>query len=397
MLRMGVAAAALAMTADTAGATASAASPRVRSGSAPSPDALQRALDQLAGNGAAGVLAEVRDAAWTWRGSAGVAELGTSRPVPAGGRFRMGSVTKTFVATVMLQLVAERRVRLHDTVQRWLPGLLPGGDRITLRHLLQHTSGLVNYNDRYYELYPTTADLLRVRDRFWSPHELLALTEGQPALFEPGTAWAYSNTNYIVAGLVIEQVTGDRYATEISRRILDPLGLRRTLLPGDDPRIPGPHSHGYLPADQTGEPVDVSRFNPSIAWAAGEMVSTTADLNRFFDALLGGRLLPPALLAEMKTVFSGEDQFGLGLLRLLLPGVQPLWGFTGGIFGYTTVAASTEDGRRQIAVSLTPWGDNESFDALVNLLAIAFPAPAAPAGTPRRETASRALALDHPA
>ncbi|HEX6685270.1 MAG TPA: serine hydrolase domain-containing protein [Candidatus Limnocylindrales bacterium] len=359
------------------GTAASAASTRSTPDRGPDRRALQQALDEITKNGAASALAEIRDPAWVWRGAAGRAELGTSRPVPAHGRFRIGSVTKTFTATVMLQLEAERRLRLDDPLARWLPGAVPGANEITLRNLLQHTSGVPEYMERFYELYPTTADVVRQRFRRWTPGELLALVEGRPPLFEPGTSWSYANTNYTLLSLVIKRVTGNDYATEVSRRILRPLGLRHTELPGNNPLIPGPHAHAYLPADETGEPVDVSVFNPSIAGAAGEIVSTTADINRFLGALLGGRLLPPAQLARMKTTAPGNTDYGLGLLQLQLPGTKLLWGHTGSIFGYLTLALGTQDGRRRIAMSINPWGDGDFYDALVHLLSIAFPDPLA--------------------
>ena len=335
---------------------------------------LQAALDQFAAVGAAtGVLAEVRDiSGWAWRGSAGVAELGTSRRVPTNGRFRVGSVTKSFVATVVLQLVGERRMSLDDPLARWYPGIVPNADRITVRHLLQHTSGIFNYTDRLFELYPTIDDILRIRYRHWTPAEIMAIIDGQPALFEPGTEWSYSNTNYILLALIIKRVTGRDYASEVDRRILRPLRLTAADVPGDNPFIKGPHSHGYEPAlrGEVVEPVDVTVFNPSVAWAAGEMTSTTTDLNRFFGALMSGRLLRPAQLAEMRTSFR-DAEYGLGLQSFQLP-CGRLWGHTGGIFGYITLSASTEDGRRQLSLSINPWIEGDPNPPLLDLALAAF-------------------------
>jgi D-alanyl-D-alanine carboxypeptidase len=351
------------------------------------PDSLafQSALDRFAGTAASGILAEVRDPHWVWRGSSGVSELGTSKRVVPTGRFRVGSVNKSFVSTVVLQLVAERRLGLDDPVRRWLPGVVPGDDRITVRNLVQHTSGIVDYTTALPQIFPTVADVVRQRYRTWTPRELLELTAGQPPLFEPGTSWSYSNTNYILLGLVIERVTGRRYADEIRRRILGPLRLRDTEGPGTDPHIRGPHSHGYL-LDESGATVDITVFNPSIAGASGDMLSTAADLNRFYGELNAGRLVPGALLTEMRTVFPGSS-YGLGLQTKTAPTGVTLWGHTGGIFGYYTYSFSTADGRRQLTLSTNPWGDGDLGAALPDLLTAAFPAGTGPAEAATRTAA----------
>ncbi len=352
---------------------------------------LQAALDQLAAGPATGVLAEVRDGDWAWRGSAGTAKLGTSRPVPTNGRFRVGSVTKSFAAVVALQLVGERRLSLDDPLSRWYPEIVPNSDRITVRNLLQHTSGVFNYTDQLFELYPSIEDILRIRYRTWTPREILALIAGRPALFEPGTQWSYSNTNYTLLGLIIRRVTRRDYASEVERRILGPLRLSATEVPGDNPFIRGPHSHGYEPLVRGGvvEPVDVTVFNPSVAGAAGEIVSTTTDLNRFYGALMRGRLLRPAELAEMRTSF-GDAEYGLGLQSFQLPCAR-LWGHTGGIFGYATIAASTEDGSRQLTLSINPWIDGDPNPALLDLLMTAFCTPSSRLGAAAIVTPPRIL------
>lgn len=366
-----------------AGGTALTGGPAAAAASRTGPDraALQEAVNRVGANGTSGTLTEVHDRDWTWRGTAGVAELGTSRPVPPRGRFRIGSVTKSFVATVALQLVAEHRLGLDDPIERHLPGLVPDGARITVRHLLQHTSGLYDYTDRLLGG-ATVPDLVRMRYRTWSPRELLTYALGEPPLFEPGSEWSYSNTNYIIVGLLIERITGRPYGAEVTRRIIRPLGLHQTEVPGSDPDISGPHAHGYLPLRGDGGivPVDITRYNPSVAWAAGEMLSSAADLNRFYGALVSGRLLPPPLLAQMQTTASTES-YGLGLLSVTLRSGTTLWGHTGGIFGYETVALTAADGRRQIALSVNPWGPSEPDDSLFHLLDVAFGEPATAART----------------
>ena len=336
----------------------------------------QAVLDDIAATAAVGVLAEVRSAGCVWRGASGVAELGSSGPAPVAGRFRAGSITKSFVATVVLQLAGEGRIALDDPVGKWLPpGTVPDGDRITLRHLLQHTSGIADYgeSDRFRGLYGNAEAVAGMRHRSWAVPELLAFVAGQPSLFEPGSSWAYSSTNYLLLGLVVERVTGNPYATEVERRILRPLDLRDTELPGPNPCIAGPHLHGYL-REGNRQPVDVTEFDHSFAGAAGELVSSTADLNRFYAALLNGRLLAPAQLTEMCTVRAtgrGFD-YGLGIATRQLADGTTLWGHNGGTFGFETFSWSTGDGGRQATVAVTPRAGGDLAARVNDFLTAAF-------------------------
>ncbi|KHD77448.1 hypothetical protein MB27_11920 [Actinoplanes utahensis] len=338
-------------------------------GAAPPRDELRKDLRAVVAAGATSAIAEITGPSGTRRAAAGVAELGRPTPAPVGGRFRIGSVSKTFLATVVLQLAAERRLTLDDTVERWLPGIVPDGDGITLRQLLDHTSGLYNYTAAL-DLSP--AGWLPQRYRSWDPAELVALATAKPPLFAPGTDWSYSNTNYVLLGMVVKAATGRHYSTEIQRRIIGPLGLRQTESPGERVRISGPHAHGYLPVGPAGaeKPVDVTSYNPSIADAAGDMISSTADLNRFFRALLGGRLLPPAQLdamTTMRTVAPGSG-YGLGLETTTLSCGITLYGHGGGIFGYATNTLHTRDAKRQLSISVTPYvGDpGAAFESLID-------------------------------
>lgn len=193
-----------------------------------------------------------------------------------------------------------------------------------------------------------------LRFRTIPPRELIAVGLSQPATNPPGERWSYSNTNYIILGLLIERVTGRPYAQEISRRILSPLGMQHTYFPGTSPYIRGPHMAGYALVD--GSLHDMTVFSPTSGWAAGEMISTTADLNRFYRALLTGRLLTPALLAQMQTtVVVVPDQpeaagWGLGILWLASP-CGRVWGHTGGVVGYSTYSWHSADGRRQVTLA----------------------------------------------
>ncbi|MFG3054152.1 serine hydrolase domain-containing protein [Kitasatospora sp. NPDC048239] len=322
--------------------------------------ALDAALHAMVGpGGASAALAGVREGGRTvWTGAAGSADLATGAPASADGRFRIGSVTKTFVSTVVLQLVSEHRVGLDDTVESRLPGAVPNGAGITIRQLLNHTSGLFSYTDDASFNFDDPAVvrqwLASGRWTAYRPEQLVDLANAHPPYFAPGQGWHYSNTNYVLAGMLIERTTGRSWADEVERRIIRPLGLTGTSMPVNSPFIPGPHAHGYYLLD-TG-PVDSTLFNPSMAGASGAGISTTADLTRFISALLGGRLLGPAELAEMQRTSDIGDgtKYGLGLQRMATP-CGEFWGHGGGIPGYSTVMLGETGGRRQFAASVNPY------------------------------------------
>ncbi|MFI5692160.1 serine hydrolase domain-containing protein [Kribbella sp. NPDC051586] len=309
---------------------------------------LQKGLDGVASIGA---LAEVRNGAQVWRGSSGVAELGTSRKVPVDGRFRAGSITKTFVATVVLQLVAEGRIRLDDSVEHWLPGVVPNGEHITVRELLNHTSGLYDFKNTL--PMPPSEDFYALRFRTWTPTEQIERALANPPVFKkPGSQYNYSNTNYLLVGEIIKKVTGRTYADEIERRIIRPLGLHGTTLPGTSTRIPGPHPHGYVPKD--GGQLDWTEMSPTLFGASGDIISTTHDLNRFFAALLGGDLLPARLLHEMKQAGTEDGTYGLGLSWHNTVCDIPVYGNDGDALAYQAYSFSTADTRRQATIAVTP-------------------------------------------
>ena len=325
---------------------------------------LQESLDEVVSTYAVGGLAEVRGGHGVWRGSSGVAELGEPRSVPVRGRFRAGSITKTFLATVVLQLVDERRLRLEDPVEKWLPGVVPGGDRIRVRQLLNHTSGLYDY--LYTLPFPPSQEFFDNRWRTWTAAEQIQLALAHPPNFEPGSAFDYSNTNYLLLGEVIEKVTGRSYGDEIERRLIRPLRLRGTEMPGTSPWIHGPHPHGYVPTSSGPEPslVDFTEMNPSVMGAGGELISTTKDLNRFFAALLGGRLLPDRLLEEMRTPGVPGARYGLGLAwRDTSCGLRA-YGNDGDALAYQAWSFSTQDLRRQVTIALTPDFGGDTDDAV---------------------------------
>jgi D-alanyl-D-alanine carboxypeptidase len=328
---------------------------------------LRAVVARLHDDGAPGALAVVRTPRGVVRAATGAEILEPRTPLRATDRFRVASITKPFVATIVLDLVAEGKLRLGDTVERWLPGLVPNGGAITLRELLQHRSGLFDY----------TADagfpaaVIADPDRQWSPYELVAIATARPALFPPGAGWAYSNTNYVLLGLVIETVTGTPLEQQLRERIFAPLSLKATSFEtGTD--VAGRFVHGYvgkatLP-DLAGKLLDVAPLlGASQSWAAGAIVSNGDDVTHFFAALLGGRLLRPDLLRAMKTDAPGAS-YGLGLMRTYT-GCGVAFGHEGDFAGYRSVALSRGDGRRaavvMVNIDLTrvSWGELEQAAA----------------------------------
>ncbi|MFJ4472267.1 serine hydrolase domain-containing protein [Streptomyces sp. NPDC089424] len=337
-------------------------------------DATREALRAAVREGVPGVTATVKDGHRTWRATEGVGNLRTGEPRSASDRYRVGSITKTFVATVMLQLEAEGRLSLDDTVHRWLPGTVRGnghdGRKITLRRLLNHTSGIHDYtsDEEFGRTYFLKDGFFAHRYDTKRPAELVAIAMGHRPEFAPGTSWGYSNTNYVLAGMVIEKATGRPYGAEIRDRIIEPLHLHATSVPGTRAAVPQPSSRAYskLAPTTTGPTYDVTRLNPSLAYAAGEMISDSSDLNRFYRALLGGELLPPRQLKAMKTTVeidgAPNDGYGLGLMeRRLSCGVR-VWGHGGGIHGSSSEAVTTPDARHSLALNFNgDWaGDTDA-------------------------------------
>jgi D-alanyl-D-alanine carboxypeptidase len=362
--RLGASALAV-LVAATAVATASAAPQR------PAPRAkLQHALDAVVAGGAPGAIALVRDGSRTLRLASGYGDLATRRPARARDRFRVGSVTKTFVATAALQLAGEGRLALDDSVERWLPGLVPDGAAITIRQLLNHTSGLFDYADDAF-----VKRVLADRGRVWAPNELIAISTGHPPLFAPGAQLAYSSTGYIALGLIVEAASGRSLSAELRRRIFSPLHLRFTSL-DSGPRIAGGHLHGYTRYHGARRALDISAIGQSFAWAAGAIVSTTDDVARFYRALLGGRLLRPDLLAAMQTTVPADEQgWGLGLIETPYR-CGASWGHGGETLGYETNADSSPDGRHQAVFAIngdqSVLGTRRAQTAISRLMELAY-------------------------
>ena len=368
-----------ALTAATAMALAAAlAVPAVAAGPVAAPgghDATKRAVRAAVADGVPGVTVTVRRGHGTWAATAGVGNLETGKPRSARDHYRIASITKTFVATVVLQLEAEGRLSLDDTVDTWLPGLVRGNDhdgrRVTIRQLLNHTSGIFDYleDPGFQQTYMTADGFMKHRFDEAAPEELLAIAMKNRPYFEPGASFAYSNTNYLLAARVIEKATGNDYGDEIDRRIIAPLHLTSTSVPTSRVTLPRPGSRAYskLARTDTGPTYDVTELNPRLAYGSGQMVSSSADLTRFYSALLGGRLLPPEQLKKMKTTVGSSretSRYGLGLVdRKLTCGVH-VWGHDGGISGSNSDAVTSENGRHSLAVNFN--GDwSGSTDAVI--------------------------------
>lgn len=263
-----------------------------------------------------------------WIVAAGQANLATGAPMEPASRLRVASLTKPYVAVLALQLAQEGWLALDQTVAHWLPGLVPGGERITVRQLLSHTSGLPEYMTGGF-----VGRVRRAPERVYTPEELVAEALARPRLFAPGAPgrWAYSNTNYILLGLIIERVTGNSLEFELQQRIIEPLGLTNTAMAPNRATGEG-LARGYARGQ------DYTELNMSFAWAAGGLTSTAEDTLRFARALFDGALLRPEYLASMRSYLdAGRDDYGLGLMRTTFPTLGSAEGHTGGLAGYRSV------------------------------------------------------------
>jgi len=305
-----------------------------------------------------GILAKTSEGGKTWSYAAGIADLRTKKPMKTDFRFRIGSVTKTFTATVVLQLAGENRLNLDDSIEKWLPGVIQGngydGNQITIRQILNHTSGIAEY------LRSKDADMMNTK-KTYTAEELVKIGLSLPPDFAPGKGWSYSDTGYVLLGILIEKVTGNSYAEEVENRIIEPLELLNTFLPGNSSVIPGTnHARGYVQPDGASELKDVTYYNPSIASSAGDMISTADDLNKFFSYLLSGKLLKEQQLKQMlTTVPTGSAEisgYGLGIYETKLPNGVSIWGHTGSIPGFVTLVGGTLGGKHTLAVNLNSMG-----------------------------------------
>jgi D-alanyl-D-alanine carboxypeptidase len=320
-----------------------------------------------------------RQAAWTT----------DDHHLAADDQFRVGSNTKTVTATLVLQLVAQHKVGLDDTVDKWLPGLVKGGEDITVRMLLNHTSGL----DDFLLTPEFLASLTGQEKRTWKPEDLLAITPQQDPPAAPGEKYSYSNANYTALGLIVEKASGAALAELIERKITKPLKMKDSHLAADATWTAGKqHVTGYEPnagrlKDILGGTVDLpegvgfvgpevphgnvntSAIDPSWSWAAGGMVSTARDWQRFLTALNSGKLLPEAQMKQMRATVAAPEEgggYGLGLMKVNTP-CGTVWGHTGGLPGYSSEFYTDASGRRSVAVlTSTNFGIKEKAAAVAN-------------------------------
>ncbi|WP_328609836.1 beta-lactamase family protein [Amycolatopsis sp. NBC_00345] len=343
------------------------------------PADLNAALENVHRAGMPGLFAEVCEGDQVWRGAAGVADVATGSPVTAGLRHRVGSITKTFTAAAVLQQVESGQIGLDTPIGHYLPKLVPGerGDAITVRMLINHTSGLAEYLPYAYpslKAFPALADtgpqsLDDHRFTRFHPTELIEMGVTAPAAGAPGgTPGLYSNTNYLLLGELLEQVTGTTAEHCITRNVIERAGLRNTELP-TGPSVNGPHSRIYEAWFGMIEPPrDYSVYDMSWVGPAASLISTVADLNRFFRLLLAGEIVSPSSLAQMQRtvpVVSQEGKiidYGLGLHPMAAPGQRTFWGHGGTVWGAGALAMTRADGKRQlsVAVNLQRWNRLDS-------------------------------------
>jgi D-alanyl-D-alanine carboxypeptidase len=310
----------------------------------PTEDELQRAADRLIATSdiPAVITLVVQDGERTIVAS-GAAEIGRRKARPD-DRFWAGSITKSFVATVVMQLVAEHKLALDDRVSKLLPGRLREGRRIRLRNLLNHTSGIADYM----QLEPWRSAVARNPRVVISARRLVSSAAKLPLEFPPGSQASYSNTNYLVLAEVLQRVTGRSPATLLRERIFEPLGLEATAFESGRRTLGDDQMHGYDVS--ASPPTDVSLHGLGGPWADGALVSNARDLAVFFLALLRGQLVPPRLVAQMEKIVPRSHGEGMGLYKLPSPCGRWFYGHTGGTPGYVTFAAGSRDGRRFFVV-----------------------------------------------
>jgi D-alanyl-D-alanine carboxypeptidase len=319
----------------------------------PAPDTagLAAVLKSAVAQGAPGALARIDDHGRTYRVTRGVADRVTGRPIGTGDRYRL---------------------TLDAPVNRYLPGLLPD-DRITVRHVLSHRSGLYDYtNDMFAS---SVSGFEAVRTKVFTYRQLVALSLKKPRTNAPGAAYSYSNTNFVVAGLLIEKLTGQPVGTAYQNRVIEPLKLSDTFYVHPDTAMPGRYARGYLTPDRAGAPlVDATAQTVSWAQSAGAVISSVRDLDVFYSALLKGKLMSAARLAEMErfTKVNSTTAYGLGLRRRDLSCGVSVYGHTGAVQGYYTYAFGTKDGGRTLTAVANTSNNGKVLDTLAGALESAF-------------------------
>jgi D-alanyl-D-alanine carboxypeptidase len=345
---------------------------------------LQQDANHIRDIGTVGVLAEkaveANGSTTITRARSGTAIKDTNTPVAWDSHVRIGSTTKTMISTVILQLEAEGKLSINDPVEKWLPGIVQGhgndGRHITIRNLLQHTSGLFDYieDEAILNTLVTPEGFYANRYNTYTLSQLVALAVQHAPNFAPNARWEYSNTNYIVAGMIIEAVTHDSWSNQLKQRIFTPVGMTETSEPGTNPTLPAPYPRGYEIFSDDGGYYDTTEHNMTWGSSAGSVISTPRDVSKFFRALMKGQLLPAAQLAEMKTtvalpadyqdIWPGA-RYGLGIFSSDLPCGGTYWHHGGDVIGYNDTNGVTPDGKKSAMVASTTntLGDPEFGDA----------------------------------
>lgn len=316
---------------------------------------LQQLLDTMTGTSCWSAVTEVHYGQDVVQIASGLADVSNSAPARPGMCFRAGSIAKSFAAAIVLQLSREQGLSLDDPFQRWL--IVPGIDsRVTTRQLLNHTSGIFNYTEG---MPLTPADLGGVAIlQAYSRSDLLGVAVARAPYFAPGSAWHYSNTNYLLTAMLIEELTGQAYEDAVRDRILRPLDLRGTYLPGTSPFLPAPHLRSYARAGVGAKDllIDVTVQNPSRAWASGDIVSTTSDVLRFHRSLIEGTIIGPEQRDELMTTVPGGDgrQYGLGVFTYRTSTGIKVWGSSGSFGGYLSFVIHSGAAGPAVAVTVVP-------------------------------------------
>lgn len=335
-------------------------------------DSLQRQVDAILASGVVGVQAAVHEDGQRSWASGGLARIEGTLALEPTSQFRIASTTKTLVAATALKLVERGDLTLEDTVEQWLPGVVSGsgndGSAITLRQLLQHTSGIANHVDDQLALLgaaDSEAEVAEVLSRSWTPAELVALAMSHPPAFAPGDGWSYADTGYVLVGQIIAAATGESWGDSVRRHVVDPLELSRTFAPGATLDLPRGSMHGYSALPGGADEVDVTRLNPSALDAAGALVSTPSDLAHFFSALLSGGVVGAEALTAMKSTVATDDtdvsapHYGLGLARVP-SSCGGRWAHDGDTLGFHTRTGVSADGARSVVVAISGDADFEA-------------------------------------
>ncbi|BFV60876.1 hypothetical protein KCMC57_up59800 [Kitasatospora sp. CMC57] len=325
-----------------------------------------KSLQAAAGPGAA---VYAGNAAGSWTLSAGTSTINTVKPIRSDEHFRIGSQSKTFTAATVLQLVDEGKVSLDSAIDTYLPGTVTGngydGTRITVRQLLQHTSGVAAYD-------PLASIALVEPDGTYKLTTLVREGLKRAPVSAPGGGFTYSNTNYLILGLLVEKVTGIPVHQAVTQRIIEPLGLTGTVfpVPGNRalpaPAVPGYHGARLGPFYFWSPVLD---YDPSVFSSAGAVISTLEDLSTFYEALTTGRVVSPAALAEMEKPSTVTPiPYGLGIVRTTLSCGGEAWGHNGAVPGYLSETMVTKDGRHVSVMTNAYLATNPPLQQLNTLL-----------------------------